>query len=295
MTTVINHDLRVVDGGTLYMPPWEEGNAQWGNLKRPSVYLGNTTQEYPTGTIYRHGLRTFIYTQMDATYYGTGGGAIGAGWVGSNSGEYVNLPNLVVEATAGDTSIVLERAGTTVNEFAGGFIGIKNSVGGWGTAGRFAYFQIISNTVADGDDYVTFELDGALVLSYVVGAADCVVAAHPYAVTRLSQDASADYSMSTGIFTHTTVASEYCWIQTGGPCMAVGVWGTFEGTDTGSLPVYAVGGNVQTTMVKTSSLIAAGYEAVAHQCIGWSYPSTNISGTPTNNSIAIAIFLTIFN
>ncbi|KKL47577.1 hypothetical protein LCGC14_2334180 [marine sediment metagenome] len=295
MATIINHDLRVVDGGTVYMPPWEEGNAEWGNLKRPSVYLGNLTQEYPTGTIWRHGLRTFIYTRMDATYYGTGGGAIGAGWVGSTSMEYVPLPNLVVTATAGASTIVLERSGTTVNEFAGGFIGIKNSTGGWGTPGRFAYFQIISNTVADGDDYVTFTLDGALVLAYAVGAADCVVAANPYSLTRLSQDASADYGMSTGIFTHTTVASEYCWIQTGGPCMAVGVWATFEGSDPGSVPIFAVGGNVQASMGKTSSLIASGYEAVAHQCIGWSWPSSNISSTPTDRTTAIAIFLTIFN
>lgn len=295
MTEIINHDLRVVNGGTLYMPPWEEGNDKWGNLTTPSVYLGTTGQEYPTGTIYRHGTRTFIYTQMDATYYGTGGGAIGAGWVASTSMEYVPLPNLVVTATTGARTITLERAGTTVNEFAGGTIGIKNSTGGWGTTGRFAYFNIISNTVADGTDYFTLTLDGALVIPYVVGAADCVVAAHPYSLTRLSQDASADYGMSTGIFTHTTVASEFCWIQTGGQCMAVGVWATFEGSDPGSVPIFAVGGNVQATMDKTSSLIASGYEAVAHQCIGWSWPSSNISSTPTDCTTAIAVFLTIFN
>ncbi len=294
---IVNHDLRVVNGGTLFMPPWEEGqdDAHWGSLDTPSVYTGSLTQKYPTGAIWRNGLRTFIYTLMDATYYGSGGDAVGAGYLSESMGEYVNLSNNVITATAGDTSLIIERSGTTVNQFAGGFLGIKNSTGGFATTGRYAFFQILSNTVADGStDYVTFELDGALAISYAT-TADCVVSAHPYALTKHNQTPNEVYGMTTGVFTHTTVASEYCWVQTGGPCNLINPWATFEGAETGCVPVYAIGGTCNTTTSKAASTVASGYEAAAYQCIGWSYPSTDISGTPTNNTVAIAVFLSIFN
>ncbi len=298
MSNIINHDLRVNNGSTLYMPPWESGNDKWGNLALPSVYTGSTTQEYPTGTIYRNGLRTFIYTLLDAIYYGeeVGGSpaAIGAGYLSESRGEYVNLTDSVIAGAAGATSVTVTRASTPVNSFAGGFIAFKHSTSGRQTVGRYSNYQIISNTVQDGSNIVTFELDGAIVLALTT-TTDTVLSAHPYALTGHPQTETAGCGMGTGVFMYTTVASHYCWLQTGGPNNMILPWGTHEGGTRGSVPVHNIGGVAQQTTAINVSTLYSGYEAAAHQCIGWSYPSTSISDTPTDNSIAIACFLKIFN
>lgn len=47
--TIVNHDLRCVDGVTLHLPPSPEG--KFVNLAQPDVYAESKVQQYPIGTL----------------------------------------------------------------------------------------------------------------------------------------------------------------------------------------------------------------------------------------------------
>ena len=205
-----NLDLRQVNGQTIYMPPWEAGNTTtWGNLALPDVYESSSTQEWPTGTLFRKGIRTFAYTRLSS-----GATVVGAGFCPESTAEYVSLTNVLVSGGAGENTVIITKAGITVNQYAGGFLGIKMGTGGISTVGRYSSRQIISNTVADGSDNVTFTLDGTNVLDHTT-ADDCVLAEHPYAEIRTP--ATANYNMCVGVYIQTVVVSNYVWVQTAGP------------------------------------------------------------------------------
>jgi len=288
-----NADLRVVNGGTLYPPPWEAGNAEgkiWSQgYKLPDVYAIGTTQLYPTGTIYRYGIRTFAYTVLSS-----GSTVVGAGYCPESTAELVDLSNLVVSGAAGSADVVITKAGIAVNQYAGGFLGIKMGTGGLTTVGRYSSRQIISNTVADGSDNVTFTLDGTNVLALTT-ADDCVLCEHPYAEIRTP--ATANYNMAVGVYINTVVVSNYVWVQTAGPHNMISMIATFEGSDANSVPCYAIAGVAQVSEGgATGDATCNGIEGTSLQCIGHVYASTDIggpAGTPANITIAPTVWLNI--
>ncbi len=297
-TVIINHDLRVVNGGTLYMPPWEAGNAKWGNLAVPSIYLSSTTQSYPTATIYRHGLRTFVFTKTDPTYFGqkgTGDGSINAGYIAESASEMQIETNKVISGAAGANTLVIDMTTVAVNAYAGGFIGIKMGVGDRQTAGRSSMYQIISNTVNDGSGHSTFTIDGALVIALTT-ADDVVITENPYAVVR--SPFTGPYGMAMGVYLQQSYASRYCWVQTGGPCNFIPINASYQGAATHEHVGYAVGGTFQTSEGGTDTSPGGTPVSTGMQRIGEQYASTNIGGpegSPTDTTISPAIFLKIFN
>ncbi len=288
-----NADLRVVNGGTLYPPPWESGNAEgkiWSQgYKIPDVYATGSTQLYPTGTIYRYGIRTFAYTKLssDST-------VVGAGFCPESTAEYVSLTNVLVSGAAGANTVVITKAGITVDQYAGGFLGIKMGTGGITTVGRYSSRQIIKNTVADGSNNVIFTLDGTNVLALTT-ADDCVLAEHPYAEIRTP--ATANYHMCVGIYINTVVVSNYVWVQTAGPHNMLSMIATFEGGSANSVPCYAIAGNSQVSEGgATGDATCNGIEGTSLQCIGHVYASTDIggpSGSPADITIAPTVWLNI--
>jgi len=296
----VNHDLRVVNGGTLYMPPWEAGNDKWGSLKTPSVYEATTLQGYPTGTIWRHGLRTFIYTQMDATYYHDPGetGLI-AGYTVESCSEINTRTNLVISGVDGATELVIDlETAHDVNCYAGGFMGIIGSAGDRSTAGRVCGFQILSNTVADSDnDYeATFQIDGALPRALLT-TDDVVLTEHPYAMVRIP-DALGPYGMTVGVMLQTSAASKFIWVQTGGPCNIVLTGATLEGDAAYEVPVYAFNGWMNKATGGSAQVM--GINLVTVQRCGNSYANTNVGGPTSGGSltadtVASAVWLDIFN
>ncbi|KKL57777.1 hypothetical protein LCGC14_2232000, partial [marine sediment metagenome] len=50
-------ELSIVNGQTLLLPPWEGGQSKWTEYAMPDVYAIGTDQLYPTGTIFRKGIR----------------------------------------------------------------------------------------------------------------------------------------------------------------------------------------------------------------------------------------------
>lgn len=298
MAVIINHDLRVVNGGTLYMPPWEAGNDKWGNLELPIVNSRTTIQKYPTGTIYRLGMRTFVYTQLDDTYFGEYalGQAIGAGYLMESSSTFTDVSNAVVGGIAGEYTFKLTKSSTAVNAWAGGFVGIKGSgdADARGTMGKYGSYQIISNTVQDGSNIVTFTLDTPLPIDLTI-TDDVVLTQHPYAVVRHPTDGP--FGMTVGALMCTTAASKFVWLQTGGPHNMIHPVGTFEGDSSYSIPFLSHGG-IGNRVIDGSTQQVDGIEAGSMQCIGYSYPSSKPAGAAGSQAIAVvaeAIWLTILN
>ncbi len=287
--TVVNHDLRVQNGGTIYMPPWEAGqDGKWGRLQTPDVYAVGTEQLYPTGTIYRKGIRTFVYSVLssDST-------VVGAGYCPESTAEYVSLTNVVVSGAAGANTVVITQASIAINQYAGGFLGIKMGTGGLTTVGRYSSRQIISHTATtDGD--VTYTLDGNNVLALTT-ADDCVLAEHPYAEIRTP--ATANYNMCVGVYIATVVVSNYMWVQTAGPHNMLSMIATFEGALANSVPTYAIAGVSQVSEGGASGdATCNGIEGTSLQNIGHVYASTDIggpAGTPADITIAPTVWLNI--
>ena len=53
-----------VDGKTLYMPSFFEGEKGWGNLTLPNVYKADSIAQYPAGTKFQDGERIFYYDKF---------------------------------------------------------------------------------------------------------------------------------------------------------------------------------------------------------------------------------------
>ena len=298
MTENTNFDLRQVNGSTIYLPPWEAGNDKWGNLALPDVYAIGTVQLYPTGTVYRKGMRTFVYSKCAATGYGTSGAGIMAGACMEPTAEILIKTNSVVSGVAGASVIgVTTSDSVTLNAYAGGQIGFIQAAGGLTTVGRGATFQIISNT-AESSNVTYFTIDGTLVNTFASGD-DIVLAENPYAECRTN--VNGNFHMCSGVNICTTVASSYLWLQTGGMNNCLIMMVAFEGAYVNGVPCYSVAGTPQIADTSDGAIGTATTSGIAHgnlQCIGHVYASTVIggaTGTPADVSVSPTVFLNIYN
>lgn len=55
------------DGARIEMPAWFQGATGWGNLAHPNVYTADTQQQYPEGTKFVEGDRTWFYAKFKGT------------------------------------------------------------------------------------------------------------------------------------------------------------------------------------------------------------------------------------
>lgn len=206
----INHDLRRVNGQTIYMPPWAEGEEGWGNLELPDVYAEDAVQKYPIGTKFVEGDRSFRYSYAATGLY--------CG-MGAHDGGIVKLFTLALAGgqAAGVEFITIPDTDLThtANYWAGGFIAVE----GWGPWIR----NIISSTASDGstvDVYLDKVTPAALTTNKVQ------VVRNPYAaVTRgMTLGAGTAKIMSIVCFPLLVVTSgRHFWGQTWGPCAGVPV------------------------------------------------------------------------
>lgn len=240
---IINHDIRSVNGGYLLMPPFKGGQSGWGNLTIPNPYICDQTQQYPLGTKYRDGDRTFIYTYLQEATSGRG--------VSNSTGSGVLAENLavdvtVVTATALASTVTGTIAAATVNQFAGGWLNIYEATAGC----RGISYRIVSNTVRASGNSI-FTLDRPLNATGFTTSATCRVLADTYTNVRFplgSRTSSANFEYLAGIWVAAfdsggtaAVEGDYAWIQTWGPCW---VWAAvaFEGATAWERDVYHQGG-----------------------------------------------------
>lgn len=222
MGSYTNHQLTLENGGMVVLPPWVSGQ-EFVSLERPDPYHVQHVQQYPCGTRYHLGERTWIHTELAAVQTGWTGWEklCGYGVLGQNTIATVTI----VAATLGENTLRGTIAGVTKDMYAGGYMILC----GTGADEREMVYQILSHTlttdVPAGD--VTFTLDGTLAGTY--DAADsCVVMKPLYAkvgMQRVGRGSSLGFEPMLGVFNSPTdingvaaVEGDFAWVQTWGPC-----------------------------------------------------------------------------
>jgi len=278
----VNHDLRSVDGKHIQMPPWFAGEADegvWGNLKIPDVYTSTVAPSYPRGTIFRDGLRTFIYSRHSSATPSKR-----AGYLVKTTAAHYDISNGVISGASGASTVNITYSGCTVNKYAGGFLGIK------GTVYRSCY--IISNTVAatigSDSNVVIFTVDGSWPTALAT-TDDVVLTEHPYkeVVTHLT---GLDTAMWMGVLMDDQIAaSEYGWLQTWGPNNMMHPHNSWEGADGEQLQVYGIHGNTQQLPDTTSAITHGSCVPGTQQVVGLAYAESG----GADYSVGTTVWLTI--
>jgi len=226
MTTIINHDLRVVDGRTLYMPPYAGGQDGWGNLALPDVGVSDAVQKYPIGTKYVEGDRTFRYAHANPS-----GGTITPGRLVCNMNTVQERAGASwdVNGVVGDTVVYINAMVNNIdlNEFAGGYLLYA------GADGLSNMIPIVSNTAATtGDGPSTIVLGMPLTGAATAGVTGSTLTGSIFGnVLQMSVGAGTGYQSAVGLPLMEITQDYYAWIQTWGPCIIVGVAATGDTDD----------------------------------------------------------------
>jgi len=274
-----NNDLRQVDGSTIYLPKWYQGEVGWGNLDLPNVYAATLSGQWPRGTIYREGNRTFVYGKMDSTL---GGAYTHAGYVPITYATYKDMGSDGMQAGSASTvECTVNYADTcAVDKYSGGILGFYGTYYG----NRF----IVAQAAADASYDMVLTLDQPM-QGTMATTDEILLQEHQYKVMRLY--VTEEYAPYVGVLMHDLIAaSEYNWLQTGGPHGMTFYHSTAEGGDGGQMCVIAYHGTTQVHPSNAASLQITGKEAESMQVIGWrsTYTTADMSGGQT-------VYLTILN
>lgn len=277
----INHDLRVVNGKTIQMPAWTANNTaeKWGNLSLPDPYeAAHAAQRYPIGTVYRDDGRTYVYCKISATTT-----LRSAGYPICTVATMKDLANAGIAGSTGGYTIQLNYATScAVNKYAGGYLGMKG--------GQYRSFRIISNTVQDSDNYVTFTIDSPLVAD-IASTDDFVLMEDPYREIRWY--ITADSRPYVGVTCSTLVASYYCWIQTWGICMWLSTHNSFEGGDGNQFGVFFFHGATQQLPDNTSSAVHGSIVGPGGCMLGGYLACGSDPSSPADISVGTPVYLMI--
>jgi len=148
--TALNHDVRVVNGATIYLPSdIQDGGLV--NLAIPNVYAEDAVQKYPIGTKLVLDDMVFRYCHAEADPGGT------SSTIRANRAVvFKQIPvtaSVVVAADVGDRTITATVAGVAVNNYENGYI-IQQPTVSWDQNSKL---RIKSNTTT------VFTLKDALV------------------------------------------------------------------------------------------------------------------------------------
>lgn len=217
--TVINHDLRSVDGKTIYHLPDIGGSTTLGNLALPNIYSESTTAKYPVGTKFVDGERVLHYAYNGSAYsLPTLRAAVGYDAMQEQSKDSFDTSQAagIGSTTASPFKVDgVSNGSPATNGWAGMYILIltDDSVGGR------VVMRIVSNKAAGSASPYTVEcvLDQPLPVT-VAGDTDCDIIPNRYADVRRPADLTAGMYPFLGapmIFVSTL---NYFWLQTWGPC-----------------------------------------------------------------------------
>jgi len=280
MATSVKQSLVKVDGKHIELPPWSSlSGSDLDNLAFPDVYeAASAYQQYPLGTVYRDGGRTFVYGKWSATTT-----IKTAGYAVCTVATYKDLANAGISGAAGSNQVVLNYGGAcAVNKYAGGYMGMKGA--------NYRSFRILSNTVQDASNYVTFTLDGTIINAITTASDDFVLMENPYAEMRWY--ITLDTRPYIGATVNTIVASRYTWIQTWGVHMMMSAFGTWEGATGFQFGIAAYHGSVNALPTSTSGIVANTDVYGACQPIGVFAAGCDPS-TPADVSIAYPVYLMV--
>lgn len=207
MTTIINHDIRSVNGKYIRMPAYKGGQSGWGNLAIPSPYTESTKALYPIGTKFVDDDRIFryVYAGNSCTR-----GRVLQSWNAYSTGTTREYALIATAGVADDTTIECTTQGTvTANLFAGGYCIV--------TAGGKLMYRVESNTATSGSTFIN-TLDNPI--RNAIADSDYIqVVRDKYADVRyLSSGEQAGWGSGVCVPHWTITSSSYSWGQTWGPC-----------------------------------------------------------------------------
>jgi len=229
--TVINHDLRSVNSGTIWLPP----NPTYVTMETPQLHATSTTQLFDLETRYTFNNKVFRYCKAD-----TGGSLrceFGAGNKNAISVSYTTLsyPDAdaaTVAAAVGATSVYVVDAGTTKDEYKGGHVILGHNSTAT-TQNRGIIGNDASATVAGVANVVKIDLDFPLQTALVAGTSGIEVSKSIYSNVKKPDDWHFTVVCVPCVYVATN-AAEYFWGQTWGP-----VWMTPQATGFGDGTAHA--------------------------------------------------------
>ena len=223
----INHDLRCVDGHTVYLPQEVGGDVGAGNLALPNIYTEDSVQQYPIGTRLEMGERTFRYYKAGAaiTYLKSGIASYNCR-TASAQDSYDTSQAAGVGTVASPLKINGTTAGTpALNHYAGHYIVIFVA-----TALGVVTMKVLSSSASAADPInavqtVELVLDQPTPMA-IAANTDCDLFPSRYADCRScfqGQDGqlNADWNPIVGVPMAIMTSGKWGWCQTWGPCFVV--------------------------------------------------------------------------
>jgi len=210
---IINHDVRVVNGRTIYMPSYFDAqDGLWGNLKLPDLSVANTVQQYPLGTRYVDGDRAYRY----AKFMGTVNPDLACK---DTQPQTVAYATIAAAAAQYATTIVLDVAAT--DGIAGnGVIAVDSLAGGYcvvfDASSKAFTRQIKSNTVTAGAAEMTITVTDPIPVALIADTDHIECMANPY--SYLTASTSNSYGAFMGLPQLVYTSGQFGWIQTWGAC-----------------------------------------------------------------------------
>lgn len=285
MTQVI-HKLINKDGKQLVLPPYSAlTGADMSYLGHPDVYEANSLQQYPLGTIFRDGFRTYVYTRHSSATPSKS-----AGYLVKTTAAHKDLTDSVISGAAGaNTCIINYGTSCAADKYAGGFMGIKGGV--------YGSYYIITNTVQNASNHVIFIIDHKWKAA-IATTDDVVLTENPYkeVVTHLT---GLDCAMWMGAIaasyraaasTHGQIAaSDFFWVQTWGPNNMMHPHNTWEGAEGEQIQVYGIHGNAQQVPAPGTAIVHGSTVPGTQQVIGLAYAESG----GADYSVGTTVWLTI--
>lgn len=207
----INHDVRVVNGRTIYMPSYFDNQTGLGNLELPDLSVADSTQKYPLGTKYVDGERVWKYALFGGTVnpdlgaHNTQYQPVGYSAIAAATAQYATQLTFTLSASDGHAA----DGAIAADELAGGYCVIFDA------SSKAIKRQIQSNAaVAAGGGTMTLDLTDPIPVALTTSDhIECI--ANPY--RNVTASTSNSYGV-VGIPELVYTSGQYGWLQTWGPC-----------------------------------------------------------------------------
>ena len=209
MPTKINHDLRVVNGRTIYIPGYAQNQKGYGNLALPDLSVADTVQGYPLGTKYVDGERVFKYAKFAGTVNPDFGAMntqyqpIGFSSIQAVTVQYATEFYFTMGGSAGHAS----DGALAINELAGGYAVIFDATG------KAINRQIVSNAAQTGGGTTLVVVSDPIPVALTTSDSVELIASPYRNVTASTSNSYGVVGLPELIYT----SGEFGWLQTWGP------------------------------------------------------------------------------
>ncbi len=205
----VNHDLRVVNGRTIYLPSYADNQEGYGNIGLPDLSVADSAQQYPLGTKYVDGERVFKYAKFAGTVnpdlgaHNTQHQPIGFSAVAAVTLQYATTVTFTMSGSDGHAA----NGTLAADELAGGYCVIFDATS------KAINRQIKSNSAQTGGGTTTLEFTDPIPVALTTSdSLECI--ANPY--RNVTASTSNNYGV-VGLPELVYTSGQFGWLQTWGP------------------------------------------------------------------------------